>query len=130
MISWKKEAARDVVALGSIPFFILVIARALIGPYWGFVYQLFAASIILLATFLVFKKVNYHISRGIVLVVFTTLFYQDGMFSWFVYLFLALLFASLFYLKKDKLEILYGTVIGIATSGLAYYVATLVPLIS
>ena len=130
MISWKKETARDLIALGSATFFIIVIARSLIGPYWNLVYQMTIAGIILLGPSFVFKKANYHIARAIIVVVFMTLFYQSGVFSWFAYTFLALIFASLIYLKKDKLGLLYGVVIGIATSGVAYYIATLVPLLS
>src|SRR3989338_3619595 len=45
--NWKKGIARDVMALGSIPFYFIVIIRAIIGKYAIFVYQLLIAAIIL-----------------------------------------------------------------------------------
>ena len=52
MKNWKKEVARDIIAFGSIPFFGIVLARALIGPYWEFVYQIIIAFVLLFPNYL------------------------------------------------------------------------------
>ena len=39
-VNWKKETARDIIAIGSVPFYLIVIIRTLVGPFWEFFYQL------------------------------------------------------------------------------------------
>ena len=53
----KTEVARDNLALGSLIFFIIVLIRALIGPYWRFFMELAIAGVILIILNL-FIKVN------------------------------------------------------------------------
>ena len=84
--NWKKGIARDVMALGSIPFYFIVIIRAIIGKYAIFVYQLLIAAIILFLLMKIFRKSNAHIARGLILVVFTSLFYRDNLYTTFAFL--------------------------------------------
>jgi len=126
---WIKEIARDWLALGSIPFFILVLARALVGPYWIFVYQLTIAAVLLLLVFLFIKKMNYGVSRILVLFFFTIAFYNSLVYSIFALVVLVLFAGTLHYLKRDKNEIVKGLGIGLVVSGIAYYLATLLPLL-
>jgi len=123
MVNWKKEVARDLIALGSIPFYFLVIARSLVGKYFLFTYPLIIGLLFLFLISLFFKKFNPYLSRVFVLIVFTILFYNDMIYSIFAIIAGVLLLVSLFYLKKPKKDIGFGLVFGIIASLIAYYVA-------
>ena len=85
--NWKKEIARDTLALGSIPFYFLVIIRAVVGQYAIFVYQLLIAVIVLFVLSKIIKNSNLHMARAFILVIFTSLFYNDLFYTVFVSLF-------------------------------------------
>jgi len=80
---WKKELARDVLALGSWVFFALVVVRALIKPYRPFVDQLVIAALVLIVVGFIYRDWDGYLARGLVLVVFTSLFYEDNLFTGF-----------------------------------------------
>lgn len=124
--SWKKEVARDTLALGSIPFYILVIIRAVIGQYSIFLYQLIIAIIVLFILSKLIKNSNLHIARAFVLFVFTSLFYTDLYFTVFAFLIFVFLIISCVYLKKKKAEVMKGFLSGIISSLSGYYLAWLV----
>ena len=119
----KKEAARDFLALGSWIFFILVVARALIKPYRPFVDQIIIAGIILLLINLIIKDSDGYIGRGIILVIFTILFYEDRLFTIFAILALIGLIISSYFIGNNKLKIGKGIVIGALVSWASYYLA-------
>lgn len=119
----KKELARDFLALGSWVFFILVIARALIKPYRPFGDQMIIAGIILLLINLIIKDSDGYISRGIILVVFTILFYGDKLFTVFAILVLIGLLVSSYLVGNSKLKIGKGIILGVIVSWASYYLA-------
>ncbi len=120
----KKEIPRDILAFGSWIFYILVIARALIKPYRPFVDQLVISGIILLISELIINHDTYT-AKAIVLVFFTSLFYQDRIFTIFAFLvFLGLIFSS-YYCGNKKLDILKGLMIGTISIIVGYYGANL-----
>ena len=119
----KKEIARDLIALGSIPFYILVLARSLIGDYYLFFYQLIIALVFLFLVNILFKNFNQHLSRAFVLVVFTIIFYKQLIYTVFAVIVFLLILASLVYLKIDKKEINFGLILGIISSLIGYYLA-------
>ena len=45
--NWLNEIARDSLAIGSIPMFVIVAARASIGNYYTYVYEILFAGLIL-----------------------------------------------------------------------------------
>ena len=124
---WKKEVARDAIALGSIPFYLIVIIRAIIGQYAVFVYQVVIAFVVLVALSFVVKKSDMYIGRVFVLWVFTSLFYKHNLFTIFAFLLLVLVIGSSHYLKTKKNVIIKGVVLGIIGAGVAYYLAGFVP---
>ena len=119
----KKEIARDLIALGSIPFYILVLARSLIGDYYLFFYQLIIALVFLFLVNILFKNFNQHLSRAFVLVVFTIIFYKQLIYTVFAVIVFLFLLVSLVYLKIDKKEISFGLVLGVISSLIGYYLA-------
>lgn len=124
---WKKEVARDCIALGSIPFYLIVIIRAIVGRYAVFVYQLLIAFIVLVALSYLIKKSDMYVGRCLVLWVFTSLFYKHNLFTIFAFLLLVLVIGSSRYLKTKKNVIIKGIILGIISAGVGYYLAALIP---
>jgi hypothetical protein len=125
--NWKKEIARDTIALGSIPFYFIVIIRAIIGEYMPFVYQLAIAFLILLIFYWLFKSANQHIARGLVLVVFTSIFYNVMLYTVFAALLWIFMIVSAYYLKPKFKDIAIGVVFGIISTALSYGLVSLIP---
>ena len=121
------EIARDVLALGSWVFFVLVIARVAIKPYRPFLDQLIIAGTVLLVIGFVLKRVDYekYVARGLVLVVFTSIFYESLIYNWFVSLVGLGLIWSSWCLEKNWKRIVYGLIVGAIGIGIGYYVSGL-----
>ena len=122
---WLKEFARDLLALGSIPFYFLVVIRALIVKNNIFIYQIITAAIAVFVLYFIFKDANLHISRSLVVLVLVNLFYKETIFGIFSVLVWALVLFSAYYLKKSTSSIFKGIAIGIASSLAGYYIAPL-----
>lgn len=117
---WIKETARDIIALGGIPFFILVLVRVAILSKPDFLFQfLFAGVIFLLITFLL--KINLYSGLGLIILIFTSLYYDDFKFSIFAVLVYIGMIISLMFLNKNKKEIIKGVLLGILSSAISYY---------
>ena len=117
----KKEMARDVLALGSWVFYVLVIGRALIKPYRPFVDQLVIAAFVLVVIGFFISKVDWYVARGLVLAVFTILFYEDAVYSGFAVVASVLLIVSSKYVGTDLRKILFGVVVGTIAVFAGYY---------
>lgn len=120
----KKEIARDVIALGSPIFFLLVVARIFLLSNYAYLSQ-FIISGILFFPIAFFSKPNYYSGLGLVVLIFTTKYYGDlkfALFGAFIYL---ILLASLVYLKEDKIKILKGIFLGLISTGISYYAVNL-----
>ncbi|MBW2988707.1 hypothetical protein KY358_00150 [Candidatus Woesearchaeota archaeon] len=125
--NWKKETARDCIALGSIPFYLIVIVRAVVGEYAIFVYQLLIALGFLWAMSFAIKKAEMHTARCFALWFFTSLFYQHALYTLFAFLLGCCVVFSSYYLGVKKGAIIKGVALGIISSGAAYYLALLIP---
>ena len=112
MKNWKKEAARDVLALGSWIFYLLVVGRALIKPYRPFVDQIVIAAVVLILAGLIFVKWEKYVARGLVLAFFTSLFYEDALFTGFSILVFGLMIVSSKMVGNSWKEIVFGILIG------------------
>lgn len=119
--NWKKEFARDTLALGGLAFYFIVIGRALIGSYMEFVWQIVVAAIFILVSSLIFKKADYHIARGLILVIFTIIFYNETRFAVFALILLGVMLACSLYTWRDKKKTIYGLILGAIISLLSYY---------
>ena len=121
--SWLKEIARDLFAFGSIPFYFLVAIRAIIGNYKPFVNQLAVAAIAIFILWLIIKNSDLHIARSLVIVIFTSLFYQAVLYTIFASLVWVLLLVSAYYIKRKIGFVIRGIIIGIVSSLAGYYIA-------
>jgi len=124
--NWKYEIARDSMAIGSILFYLIVVVRSLIGDYLIFVYQLIIAIIILIISSFIIKNTNHHIARALVLVVFTSLFYKDNLFTIFAGLLWIFMILSAFYIRENKKSIYKGIVLGIIATFVSYYLSLVI----
>lgn len=120
----RQEIFRDVVALGGLPFYLLVAARAAIGPYPAFLSQVVIALPVLILLARLVRGSNLHIARALILVVFTSIFYKSPQFTIFAALVWAGMIFSLVRLKVPTEEIVKGIAIG-AVSIAAGYLLTL-----
>jgi len=121
-----REVARDLISFGSVVFFLIILARATIGPYWTFVYQMALAFIILLTLSFLFKNSNMYVARSLILALFTSLFYEDIGFTIFVWAMWILIVLSLIYLKVKVKEVVKGIVLGAFSSAVSYFIISII----
>ncbi|MBU2616550.1 MAG: hypothetical protein KKB79_01050 [Nanoarchaeota archaeon] len=120
-MDWKKEFTRDVLALGSWVFYVLVIGRAMIEPYRPFLDQVIIAGIFIIAVSIFLKNFDDYIARGFVLVVFTSLFYESLVYSVFAVAVGLLLIFSSYFVRKNILSIIKGLLIGLMVILVGYF---------
>jgi len=125
MSDWKKEIARDSIALGSILFYAVVVIRSVIGEHWLFFTQLVVAGVALFLLSQVIKNANMYLARGVILAVFTSLFYNDSLFTIFAFGLLILAFVSLNYLKVKRNVIFNSLLFGIVSTVISSYASPL-----
>jgi hypothetical protein len=128
--SWKKELARDLLALGSIIFYLLVMLRALIGkngiPHYTILYSLIISAITLFILILFVKDSDAYLARGLILVFFTIQFYNYTYYTIFASLiYLAMIYSS-YYLGFKTNSIIKGLISGVVSTALGYYFALLI----
>lgn len=124
--NWKYEIARDSMAFGSILFYLIILARATIGEYMIFVYQLLIALAILVISSFIIKNTNHHLARALVLIVFTSIFYKDLFFTIFVFIVWLFMIGSAFYIKLNKKSIFKGIILGIVATVVSYYLSLII----
>lgn len=118
---WLNEIARDLLALGSIPFYFLVVIRAVIGKYNIFVYQMLISAVVIFILYFLIKNSNMHIARSFVAVAFTSLFYKEMIYTFFAGLIWVLLLVSAYHIKRSIGPVFRGIIIGITSSLSGYY---------
>ena len=123
--SYIQESARDILALGSLAIGLALVVRSTLGGYWGFVYQVLFSFLILFFISFFIKNYERHLARGFVLVIFTILFYRADRditsFAIFLSLLFILMIVSAVYLKKDKISILKGLLMGVLATLAGYF---------
>jgi hypothetical protein len=116
----KDEIARDLIALGGLPFYLLVIARSTVGSYYSFLCQVAIALPVLYLISKAVKGSNLHIARGLILVVFTSIFYKAPGFTVFSILVWCGMIYCLVYLKTGTRDILKGIALGVVSVMISY----------
>ncbi len=115
-----KEAARDLIALGSPIFFIVVLARVATLSNLEYLSQFIIAGI-LFYTFTILLKTDKRAGLGVVLLIFITIYYDSPGFTWFARIVFILFIGALYYLKIEKLEIAKSIALGVIATGISYY---------
>ncbi len=122
---WLKETARDIVALGSLPFFLLVVARVVILPNQHFLSQFIFAGIIFFLLMPLFKQ-NLYSGLGLILLVLVSLYYNNLKFTVFASLLYTGLIISLIYLKTEKQKIIKGVLSGALSTAASYFLVRMI----
>ena len=120
--TWKKESARDLISLGSIPFFLLVLARVYLLNIPKYFNQFVFSGAVFLILFFIFK-LNLYSGIGLIVLVFTSLFYSEMTFSIFGSIAYILVIVSLLYLKYDTKKVFLGILAGIVGISVGYFLA-------
>lgn len=121
---WIKEQARDLIAIGSIPFLVLTVARvSVITAYYP---MQFTISSILFFILKIIFKAELHAGVGFILLIFTSLFYHHLLFTIFALIVYVGIIISLFYLKRDGMLILKGILLGMVSAGIGYIIVRLI----
>ncbi len=131
-MSWKKELFRDLEALGSYLFFVLVAARSMIGIHWSFFTQMVVGLVVSLILWQIIKssfsvKASSHIMNSVILWTVINWYYKSVGFAVFTFV----IFAAMFYAhgvlrKHQKFELVSGFVVGVLASCIALWVSGLV----
>lgn len=115
-----RETARDLIALGSPIFFLLVLARIFLISNYSYLSQFVFAGI-LFFPLAYFFKANIYSGLGLIILIFTTLYYNEIKFTIFAIFLYLLLIVSLFYLKKEKIKITKGIIFALVSSGISWF---------
>ena len=118
--NWFKEFARDFVALGSPVFFVLVLARISILSQPYYLSQFIIAAVIFFLLMILFKSDLYS-GLAFIVLIFTSLYYNDLKFSIVAVLIYFGLIASLIYLKTEKNKLFKGILFGAISTAISYY---------
>jgi hypothetical protein len=119
--SFWKRSARDIIALGGIPFFVLVVVRVWILRNPEYLFQFLLGGLFVLS---ISRFMDFDHSSGLSIVVafFLSLYYGDLLFTIFAGVALVLVFVSLFVLGVDKNKVFGGGVLGVAGSAISFAV--------
>jgi len=112
MDNWKNNLARDLIAIGGIPFFILVLIRVwmLNNPQY---FMQFAVSGILFGGLFYFFKQDTYSGLGLIILIFTSLYYKDVLYSIFGGVTYVLMLGCLMYIGRNWKNIGLGILFGI-----------------
>lgn len=128
-MNWKKEFYRDLEAMGSYVFYIIVAARSLVGMYWPFLAQAAAALAISLIIWQIVKsttgiKASSHAANGMILIFIINAFYQAWPFAIFTVAFFTVVwYAHMKIRKHTSKEFLIGALNGMVSGGLVVWIA-------
>jgi len=121
---WLKELARDLIALGGIPFLLLTIARVSV-PFTYYPMQFIVSSILFFILRAIFKA-DLRAGIGLMLSIFISLYYRNALFTSFASLVYVGIVISLFYLKKEPRQIFKGILLGGISTAIGYAIVRLI----
>ena len=117
----KNEIARDLIAIGGLPFYALVVIRTTVGMYEDFISRLLISIVVLYVLCHFSKDADKHIARGFILATFTSLHYEHVPFAIFAFIVWAIMIYSLYYLKATQRQIFTGIAFGIISAAVGYF---------
>lgn len=121
-----KETARDLIALGSPLFFIIVLARVALLSNYAYLSQFIIAGTLFYIAALIIKA-DFRAGLGVILLVFLTNYYGNEQFSWFARILFITFIGAIYYLNQNKkLEIVKSIIIGILATTISWYAVSLI----
>jgi hypothetical protein len=99
----RREIARDLMGLGSVPFLLLVVVRvAMVGNFLELFHIVAAVVLFGLISYRI-RGLHFHSGRIVIMAIFTSVFYDDGYYTTFALLIvLVAIFGFVRYLKIQK----------------------------
>ena len=118
----RREIARDMMGLGSVPFLLLVLVRVgMVGNFLEFFHILVAVTLFALVG-AKWRGLHYHTGRIVILAIFTSIFYDDVYYAVFAVLVgAASIGAFVAYLKIDNVFKSVG--VGLVCSLVSYLIS-------
>jgi hypothetical protein len=110
---WLSEVERDVLALGGVVFYVLVLGRSLVGPFWDLVVPLTVIGLGLLLAAPLLHGTDLYVTRSAVVAVLVTLHYEDPVFGAFAAVAFAGLIAAALHLGRSRAGVVRGLVLGL-----------------
>ena len=120
---WLREVQRDLLALGSVVFYVLVLGRALVGPYWDLAIPLVVVGVVLWALHRFLEGTDLYLARALIVAVLVTRHYGDAVFGLFAAGAFVLMVLSAPALGRSGSSIVKGIVVGLVASGAAFALA-------
>ena len=117
----RREIARDLIALGGLPFYFLVVVRTTVGMYEDFISRLIISIIALYLLCRFSPDADKHIARGFILAVFTSLHYEHVPFAIFAFIVWVIMVYALYYLKASARQIFTGVAFGVVSAAVGYF---------
>ncbi|MBT3405219.1 hypothetical protein HN832_01420 [archaeon] len=108
---WKAEFLRDLIGIGSVPFFALVVVRIWIANNNFYLGQLLISGVLFLLLSYLFKSSIYS-GLSLIALIFTGSYYLDKRYWAFGILVYFGLIYALDYLGKEKKKIFFGCLFG------------------
>lgn len=113
---WVREVQRDVLALGSVVFYLLVVGRSLVGPFWDLVVPLLVVAAGLILAYPLLRHIDLYVTRAAVIAVLLTKHYDDDVFGLFAAVAFVALVVFAFQLGRPRATILRGLALGVVLS--------------
>lgn len=120
---WLHEVQRDVMALGGVVFYVLVIARSLVGPYWDLLVPLLVFGGALLLAYPLLRAVDLYLTRGLLVAVLTSYHYDDPVFAVFAGAIYVVMIGSAIGLGRPRDAIARGVALGVVVSVIGWVLA-------
>jgi hypothetical protein len=118
----KKEMARDLMGLGSIPFLILVLVRVGMAGNFLEMFHIVAAVALFHIISIKIQKISAHTVRIVILVIFTSVFYDDHYYTAFAALTgVYAIYGFIRYLERER--IILSLFVGLGCSIVSYLIS-------
>lgn len=116
---WKTELARDFVALGGLPFFVLVLIRVWILDNLTYFMQFFVAGVVV-GVIWIFVRQNYYVALSFVALFFTGMYYADFVYWVFGSIVWIGVVGCSWYLSRNWKKVVVGILVGIFSVGVSF----------
>ena len=118
----RRELSRDLMGLGSVPFLILVVVRvAMVGNFLE-LFRILASVLLFGLISIWWKGLHFHTARIVIMVIFTSVFYDDRFYTIFAVLIaVAAIYGFIRYLKISKVAT--SLALGLLCSLMSYLIS-------
>jgi hypothetical protein len=121
---WVREVGRDVMALGGVVFYALVLGRALVGPFWDLAIPLAVLGAAFALALPLLRGVDLYLTRALLVAVMVSRHYHDPVFATFAAVAFVAMVVFAIRLGRPVPAVVRGVALGAVASGVAVLMAT------